>query len=932
MTKFNKTIETRFGPMIYNENDQYIGQSLASYGEFSFGETDLFDQLVSEGMFVIEIGANIGAHTIMLAQKVASAGRVIAFEPQRIVYQTLCGNLALNSLLNVEAYQFAIGSKSGTLKVPPLDYSQKNNFGGLSLGESLVGEAVELRTLDSFNLSRCDFLKIDIEGMEEDALRGGADTIRRLRPMMYVENDRKEKSQQLGSFIQSLGYKMFWHFPPLYNANNFKKEPKNVFGNIVSSNLVCIPKEREASIKGLKPFFPKTPSRAARGDETEKAMTQGEALNQTGDSEQTRIALERALERNGTDIEAMSLLALVVASLGDMKRSEELFNRAINIDPQNPVIHSNLGGLMFQSNRLEEAVACYDQAISLRPGFVDAWTSRGAALSRLGQMNQALESYEEALRIDPEGKSVLTDLGSLLRRTGQFGRAADTYDRLIRMDPANVDARRHHSNVLNELGRFDEALVAIHSALNINSDNSKAHYAHARVLRSLGELDQGLAAYDEALRLDPDDHLAQMKRGNLLGEMGRYDEYLIACEQVIAVKPGYAPGHNEKGAALFKLERFDKAIECYRRAIELQPDLAQAYVNLGTALGKVGRLDEGVEYYDKALTFESNAPEVLFCKGLLLLQSGQFKKGLPLYEHRWEGTGDRTHPNRPSFAKPLWTGKQDLKGKTIFVHCEQGLGDVLQFCRYINLLKDKGASVVFKVHKPLVPLLEQSPVAALIIDDEAALPVFDYHCPMLSLPLAFGTTLETIPTMPSYLSVNEERVERWRSQIDRHRINIGINWQGKKSVVDIGRSFPLSLFSNIADMPKVQLYSLQQNVGIEQLAEMPEGMEVESFDDSFDNEGAFLDTAAVMKNLDLVITSDTSVAHLAGGLGCTVWLVLKKASEWRWLLNRDTSPWYPSMKLFRQSEHGDWESAFAMIEAELNELLDVQSQNDPAKD
>ncbi|MBI4798270.1 MAG: FkbM family methyltransferase [Desulfarculus sp.] len=239
--------------MLYNIHDLYIGRSLDKYGEFSQGEIDLFQQLVKPGQIVVEVGANIGAHTVWLAQAAGPTGAVLAFEPQRIVYQTLCANLALNSITNVLCFNAAAGKAPGHIVVPPLDYSQANNFGGLGLGSFQSGETMPVMTVDNLGLPKCHFLKIDVEGMEQEVLQGAARSIAALSPVLYVENDRPEKSNDLIRFIDSLGYSMYWHMPPLYNPQNFAGDPENVFGEIVSKNMLCLPKKAGQQVHGLQP-------------------------------------------------------------------------------------------------------------------------------------------------------------------------------------------------------------------------------------------------------------------------------------------------------------------------------------------------------------------------------------------------------------------------------------------------------------------------------------------------------------------------------------------------------------------------------------------------------------------------------------------------------------------------------------------------------
>lgn len=251
--QFNRLKRCRHGMMLYNVHDIYIGRSLEHYGEFSAGEIDLFRQLVKPGQLIVEVGANIGAHTLALAQLAGPGGTVLAFEPQRIVYQTLCANLALNSVTNVHCFHAAVGRAPGLIVVPLLDYSRDSNFGGLELGSHTDGETVPVVTIDGLNLARCDFLKIDVEGMEQEVLEGAVRTIARQSPVLYVENDRKDKSAALIRFIDGLGYNMYWHTPPLFNAGNYSGNPVNIFGATVSINMLCLPGKCPQQVSALQP-------------------------------------------------------------------------------------------------------------------------------------------------------------------------------------------------------------------------------------------------------------------------------------------------------------------------------------------------------------------------------------------------------------------------------------------------------------------------------------------------------------------------------------------------------------------------------------------------------------------------------------------------------------------------------------------------------
>jgi len=330
-------------------------------------------------------------------------------------------------------------------------------------------------------------------------------------------------------------------------------------------------------------------------------------------------------------------------------------------------------------------------------------------------------------------------------------------------------------------------------------------------------------------------------------------------------------------------------------------------------------LDAAIASFNKAISLKLDYAEAYFNKSLLLLLTGDFAEGLKFYESRWSQK-DFSKLKR-NFSQPLWLGEQSLLGKTILLHAEQGLGDTIQFCRYVKMVAKLGGKVVLEVQKPLMKLLKDFTVDLTLICKGDPLPHFDFHCPLLSLPLAFKTDLMSVPCEASYLQAEQQRVVYWKARLKGEKFKIGIAWQGSHiTKIDIGRSFELRLFREIADLPNVQLVSLQKGYGSEQMKNMPDGMEVVDLGDELDSEGAFLDSAAVMMNLDLVITSDTALAHLAGALGVKTWVALKYVPDWRWLLNREDSPWYPSMTLYRQEKIDDWTTVFERIKLDITSI------------
>jgi tetratricopeptide (TPR) repeat protein len=330
---------------------------------------------------------------------------------------------------------------------------------------------------------------------------------------------------------------------------------------------------------------------------------------------------------------------------------------------------------------------------------------------------------------------------------------------------------------------------------------------------------------------------------------------------------------------------------------------------------------EALKNYDYATDLDPQYQIVYWNKAITLLRMGELFEGWKLYEKRW--AHEEFIVNKRSFKQPLWLGQESLEGKTILLYSEQGLGDTLQFCRYAELVHARGAKVILEVPKFMIQVLEGLRGVERFVAKGDALPDFDFQCPLMSLPLAFKTSLETIPANVPYLFTRQERVQRWAKHIGSEGFKIGIGWQGSThGRVDVGRSFHLSLFEQIAKIEGVRLISLQKNTGTEQLQNLPAGMHIETLPQDFDaGDGAFLDSAAVMKCLDLVISSDTALTHLAGALGVKTWLPLKYVPDWRWMMERQDSPWYPSHRLFRQKSLGDWQGVFQEIDGELRTIV-----------
>jgi len=433
----------------------------------------------------------------------------------------------------------------------------------------------------------------------------------------------------------------------------------------------------------------------------------------------------------------------------------------------------------------------------------------------------------------------------------------------------------------------------------------------------------GLDYCEKSLRINSKSPVLLCNLGITLKALNRFIEALDFYDKTIELQPDYAEAYYNRGIVLFELNRYDEAVSSYINAISLKNDYVEAIYNLGTVQNELMLTEDAIINYEKAIALQSEHIRAHQSKSLLLLLLGRFDEGLPEYEWRWLSDEINNSVSASAFKNKLWSGNELLKNKTIFLWSEQGLGDTIQFCRYATLIKSQGAKVILGVEKSLINLFSGLEGYDLIMNKKDFIPAFDYQCPLTSLPLAFKMTLETIPNQVPYLNLNINKQLFWRNHIGEHGFKIAICWQGSTHAVDKGRSFPVSLFEGLAKIAGVRLISLQKNEGVEQLDTLPAGMRVERLPEGFDNgENAFLDSAAVMKCVDLVITSDTALTHLAGALGVKTWLPLKYVPDWRWMLNRNDSPWYPNHQLFRQTTRDEWTSVFAEMENEVKIILD----------
>jgi Flp pilus assembly protein TadD len=451
--------------------------------------------------------------------------------------------------------------------------------------------------------------------------------------------------------------------------------------------------------------------------------------------------------------------------------------------------------------------------------------------------------------------------------------------------------------------------------------SSKPDHAEAVNLMGIqaflgGRSDVALQLFRRAVLLSPGRSEFQCNLGNALLARNQFEAAIDAYQKVLAVSPNLAAIHTNIGNAYFNLGQPDLAVAAHQNAIRIDPKLAEAHTNLGHIFSDQGKIDQAIESHRSALALKPDFPEVHWNLALCLLVQGDFEAGWSEFEWRRKCADHRDA--RPDFSPPMWDGS-DLDGKTILLTSEQGLGDTLQFIRYAQLVKERGGEVVVECQPELIPLLAQLPCVSRWIGRGEPLPVFDVWHPLMSLPALFRTTLETIPMQPT-LRAPSDRVEKFSRLIleNAGRMKIGIAWAGRaQHKNDRNRSLPFSALMPLLERSSAQFFSLQKGPAARQIGQFSSGLKLVDLTEELVD---FADTAGLIANLDLVICVDTAVAHLAGAMGKPVWLMLPFAPDWRWMLDRDDSPWYPSVRLFRQLRAGDWGGVVGRIKAELQEI------------
>ncbi len=598
---------------------------------------------------------------------------------------------------------------------------------------------------------------------------------------------------------------------------------------------------------------------------------------------------------------------------GRLAEAEEIYRRILAADPKHPQALCLLGAIAHAAGENEQAVDLMTRAIAAKPDYADAHGNLGAVLLAGERNEEALASFDKALALDPNHTEALNNKGAALKASGRNDDAIACYRKAIEIRPDYAEAHYNLGNILREMKHMDDALASFRKAIEFRPGYAEAHNNLGNLYRDMDRMEDAVAVYKTIIALNPDFAEAWHNLGLTLQALGRLDEAVDGYHKALAINPDFGEAWHNLGLTHQALGRLDDAIGSFRKALALNPDSVEALSNLGSVLKDLGRLDEAAASYRKALAADPDLAEVHYNLGLVHLLTGDFDNGWREYGWRWRMRDFSSR--RADNDKPLWDGG-GLGGKTIFLYPEQGLGDAIQFSRYASMVAARGGKVVLEGPASLEGLLRDiDGVDAFVVSGDPP-PPFDCHAPLLDLPGLLKTTLETIPSHGSYLKAAPGLNEKWADRLGPWEdFRVGIAWAGNPvHRNDRNRSMDPALLWPLTEIPGVSVYSLQFG---------KEGEASKIFGDRVTDLGPdltpFTEAAAAINNLDLVVSVDSSSAHLAGALGRPVWVLLPFMPDWRWLLKRDDSPWYPSMRLFRQDSPGDWNGVMERVRAALGE-------------
>jgi len=669
---------------------------------------------------------------------------------------------------------------------------------------------------------------------------------------------------------------------------------------------------------------------AIKSDYADAYFNRGVVQTTLNQREAALASYERAIALRPGYAAAYVGLANVLRELKQWEAALATCEQAIALEANSAEAYCSRGNILRDLRRLPAALGSYERAIALKPDNAEAFFNRGLLQQQLREPGAALASYDRAIALKPDFAEAYCNRGVILKQLNELAAALASCEKAIGLKPDLAQAHSCRGTVLEALGQPQAALTSYDQAIALRPDLAEAYSNRGNLLRDLDELEAALADCTQAIALAPDFAEAYSNRGNALYGLGDREAALACYDRAIALKPDYAEAHSNRGNVLRDLNQWEAALACYDHAIALKPEYAEAHSNRATVFHALQRMTEAMKSYDRAIAIKPDFATARFNRANALLLVGDFEQGFNEYEWRWKTKSCRLSQSRREPGQALWLGKESLAGKTILLLNEQGFGDTIQFCRYATLVAMLGARVVLEVPGVLLNLVTSlEGIAQTVLQGSQTLPAADYYCPLLSLPLALKTTLPNVPSQTPYLHSSDERRSYWRDKLGpRSRPRVGLVWSGgfrrnqpELWALNDRRNIPLAKFAVLKNLD-IEFYSLQKGEPAESELEeaVTQGWEGPPIIDVTNELQDFADTAALIEQLDLVISVDTSTAHLAGAIGQRVWVLNRFDTCWRWLLDRTDSPWYPTATLYRQERAGDWDGVLRRVMRDLEEL------------
>ncbi len=613
--------------------------------------------------------------------------------------------------------------------------------------------------------------------------------------------------------------------------------------------------------------------------------------------------------------DAWHLLGLALFSLGRMDDALGALDKAAAINPSSPLIRHNYGIVLLEAGRADQAVYQLHEAISLNPGFTEAHFNLGNALMQMKRPQDAVFHYERTLSNNPGHVNALYNMGIALKECCRFPLAIEILQRLLNIKPDHKQGLFQLALTYQISGNLDAAVESYHALLKIEPGFPGASYNLGVCYHELSRFEDAITCFKQAISINPKDARAFNYLGLSLEETGQPEEAAASYRKAIMLDNSLREAHSNLANMLMNQGKYDQAINAYQESVSLDPDFFIGWYNLGNCYMELNRLDDAAAMYQKAIKIKADFVEAHWNLSHVLLKQGNYKEGFQEYMWRWK----RKDAPALDFTAPLWN-KKTLHNGSLLVHTEQGLGDAIQFVRYIPLLRRYAGEIILACDKSLIDLFIHNRIADKVIDKISIKNIggtYDAHIPLLNLPALFTDSVHAIPCDIPYLKPQKILVDYFENIVaDNDRLKVGLVWKGNPNHKnDRNRSCRPADLVPLLNIPGTSFFSLQKDnsaTALEDFENMVADLSKEL--------KTFSHTAAVIHHLDIVITVDTSVAHLAGAMGKPVWLLLPYVPEWRWLLNANTTPWYPTMTLYRQSSRGDWSSPVNNIKNHLEKI------------